>query len=74
LRRVTVAFRDVRQALVQGARALPGTHTFLQLTGAEVRGIRAIANDFTDAQIAISRDSDVAADVLSEQWNLTGRK
>ena len=70
----TVAFHDVQQALMQGARALPGTHTFLQLSGADVRGIRALANDFTDAQTAISRDSDVDADVLSEQWNLTSRK
>jgi len=70
----TVAFHDVQQALLQGARALPGTRTFLQLSGAGVRGIRAMANDFTDAQSAISRDGDVGADVVNEQWNLTSRK
>lgn len=70
----TVAFRDVQHTLVQGARALPGTRTFLQLSGADVRGIRAVANDFTDAQTAISRDSDVGAESFSEQWNLTGSK
>ena len=70
----TVVFRDVQQSLVQGARALPGTRVFLQLSGADARGIRAIANDFTEAQTAISRDTDVAAAALSEQWNLTSRK
>lgn len=70
----TVAFHDVRQALVQGARALPGTHAFLQLSGAETRGVRVMANDFTDTRSAIFRDSDVGADVLSEQWNLTSHK
>ncbi|HXW92115.1 MAG TPA: glycosyl hydrolase family 28-related protein [Terriglobales bacterium] len=70
----TVVFRDVQQSLVHGARALPGTHTFLQLSGAEVRGIRATANDFSEAQTAIDRGHDVSPDVLSEQWNLTSRK
>jgi len=70
----TVVFHDVQQALVQGARALPGTHTFLQLSGSEVRDIRALANDFTDAQNAIIRDSDVGTEVLTQQWNLTSRK
>lgn len=69
-----VAFHDVQQALVQGTRALPGTRIFLQLSGADLRGIRAMANDFTDAQTAIARDSDVGPDVLVEQWNLTSRK
>jgi Pectate lyase superfamily protein len=70
----TVVFHDVQQSLVQGARALPGTHTFLQLSGADVQGIRAIANDFTEAATAISRDDEVRAEVLSEQGNLTSRK
>jgi len=70
----TVVFHDVQQALVQGARALPGTHTFLQLSGSEVRDIRVLANDFTDAQNAVVRDSDVGTEVLTEQWNLTRRK
>jgi len=70
----TVVFRDVQQSLVHGARALPGTHTFLQLSGADARGIHAIANDFTEAQTAVARDTDVGADALSEQWNLTSRK
>jgi hypothetical protein len=70
----TVVFRDVQQSLVHGARALPGTCIFLQLSGADAREIRAIANDFTEAQTAISRDSDVAAAALGEQWNLTSRR
>ncbi len=70
----TVVFRDVQQALVHGARALPGTRTFLQLSGANVRGICAMANDFTQAETAIARDSEVGPDALSEQWNLTSRK
>jgi hypothetical protein len=70
----TVFFRDVQQALVQGARALPGTRTFLQLSGQDVRGIRVMTNDFSDAQNTIVRDSGVASDVLVEQWNLTSRK
>lgn len=66
-----VVFRNVQQTLVQGARALPGTSSFLQLSGAETRGIRATANDFSATQTAISRDGDVGADAVSEQWNLT---
>jgi hypothetical protein len=69
-----VVFRDVQQSLVHGARALPGTRTFLEVSGADARGIRAIANDFAEAQTAICRDGDVAPDALSEQWNLTSRK
>ncbi|HYA23040.1 MAG TPA: glycosyl hydrolase family 28 protein [Terriglobales bacterium] len=70
----TVVFHDVQQALLQGARALPGTHTFLQLSGANVQGVRAMANDFSDARNAIVRDSDVGAEALNEQGNLTSRK
>jgi hypothetical protein len=44
------------------------------VSGADVRGIRARTNHFTDAQTAISRDLDVGADVRSEEWNLTSRK
>ena len=70
----TVVFRDVRQWLAHGARALPGAHTSLQLSGADVRGIRATANDFTQAQTAIDHDHDVSPDVLSEQRNSTIRQ
>jgi len=36
--------------------------------------VRALGNDFTDAQTAIARDNDVPADAVSEQSNLTARK
>lgn len=67
----TVAFHDVQHALVQGARALPGTHTLFQLSGPDLRDIRAMANDFSDAQNAIVRASEVSSEAVTEQWNLT---
>jgi hypothetical protein len=45
----TLVFHDVQHALMQGARALPGTRTFLQLIGSDVGDIRAIGNDSSDA-------------------------
>jgi hypothetical protein len=63
----TLAFHDVQRAFLQGTRALPGTRTFLQLSGAGMGSLGALGNDFTDAQIAIARDNDVPADAVSEQ-------
>jgi polygalacturonase len=67
-----VAFHDVQQALVQGTRALSGTRNFIQLGGEQTGKIRAIGNDFSDAQTGIAHDSSLSTDAVVEQWNLTG--
>jgi len=46
----------------------------LQLSVPDIRGIRVMTNDFSDAQNTIVRDSGVASDALVGQWNLTSRK
>jgi hypothetical protein len=66
-----VVLRDVQQALVQGARAMPGTRTFMLLSGTRTRGIRAIGNDLSDAQAGIVRVGEVGSDVSIEKWNLS---
>jgi polygalacturonase len=67
-----VVFRNVQQAFVQGVRAMPGTGTFMHLSGTQARAIRAIGNDFGDAREAIVRGNEVASDVIVEKWNFIG--
>ena len=62
--------RDVRGCFMQGLRARAGTKTFVRLSGAKTAGIRAIGNDFSEAENAFLREQEVPEKALRQEANL----
>jgi hypothetical protein len=54
-----IEFKDVRDSLVQGCRALEGTGTWARVAGARTAHVRLSGNDFTRAAGALERAPDV---------------
>jgi hypothetical protein len=62
--------REVRGCFMQGLRARAGTKTFIKLSGANTSGIRAVGNDFSQAEKAFVRENEVAEKALRQEANL----
>jgi hypothetical protein len=59
-----VEFRDVRESLVQGCRALEGTGTWARVSGARTAHVRLAGNDLSRAKQAFERAPDVKREAL----------
>ena len=68
--RPVVEMHDANGALIQGARALTGTKTFLLLSGRNTRKVRLMGNDFSEAQTPFKTGDDVPKEALVETGNL----
>jgi hypothetical protein len=66
-----VALRNANVALVQGARALPGTKTFLLISGANTQKVHLMGNDLSEAQVPFAASDDVSKEALRETGNFT---
>ena len=65
-----VALHDTKTTLVQGARALTGTKTFLLVSGANTQKMHLMGNDFSEAQTAFKTGDDVPKEALATTANL----
>jgi len=68
-----VLLRDAGMALLQGARALPSTKKFLEITGARSQKVHLIANDLNEAEIPFTTSGDAKPEALLESGNLMPR-
>jgi hypothetical protein len=60
----------VRDGFLQGSRALPGTGTYLRLSGKNSARLHATGNDLTAAKKAFSVGDEVPADAARQEGNL----
>jgi len=65
-----VALQDTKTALIQGARALKGTKTFLMVSGANTQKVHLIGNDFSEAETPFKAGDDVPKKALATTANL----
>ena len=65
-----VSLRNVSRAFVQGARAAPGTNTFLRLSGEQTGKVQAVGNDLSEATSAFEIGKEVREGMFAETANL----
>ncbi|MBI3850881.1 MAG: right-handed parallel beta-helix repeat-containing protein [Verrucomicrobia bacterium] len=63
--------RDVRSAFLQGSRARAGTRTFVKLSGEKTARIRAIGNDFGEAEKEFLLAKEVSEKEFRQEGNLS---
>ena len=68
--RPVVYLNNTRRVLIQGARALTGTGTFLRLAGEKTETVRALGNDFSEARPAFVLNDEVSKDALIGKANI----
>jgi Pectate lyase superfamily protein len=65
-----ILLHNVRQALINGARTVPGTGKFLGLQGQNTQKVHLMANDFSGIALPVDVHEDVPPGALLEQGNL----
>jgi polygalacturonase len=68
--RPVVYMKNVRRALISGARALNGTGPFLGLGGEKTERIHVLGSDFSEAKLAFVLNDDVGKNALIETANI----
>ncbi len=65
-----VLLRNTRAVLVQGAKPLSGTRTFLKLSGKRTAKVHALGNDLSDASLGFCLGEEVQKSALVEKGSL----
>ena len=65
-----IHLNNVRQALINGARAFPGTGKFLRLQGQSTQNVHLVANDLSAIALPFDVDADVPPGAFLEHGNL----